>query len=607
MRPATHAFAGCFERKHSTLKRDVLRAAALALAIAGLWCLVYERTSVESWTVPVNYGGDSWFTLATLKAARDGHIVPLLPITIPELGAPFEADWNDFPRQHKLQLWLAGRLARVAGLFAASNLLLVLAAVLSGWAFYAVGRHLRSRAEWAFAGGLAFSLSPFFFYRSLPHLTLAFDWPVPLAILVVTWCFARRGLRIGSRRFWLAVGIAALTGLHNVYFAGLLAQFLVLASVIQLSRRQRRAAALAPVLLLGVLVSAVLVDNANMILHAPEHGVGLASGPRPYGSLERFALKPIELVVPPAGTGLVPWGSVADAYYQGALYRGEMGSAYLGLAGIASLVWLLIVTLRAYVRRPKGFPPATFFAVAWVLAFSVVGGLNGLLGALGFSWLRATSRYSIWIMALVLLWAVVRVSRWPRLQHRTVGLLAAAALASLALTDQVRGRVAPGEVQRLRRVVDSDRHFVRSLEAALPRGAMLFQLPVVEFPEGPRIRKASDYENLRPYLYSSSLRFSYGSDKGHPREAWQARVADLPAEALADAAERLGFAGLLVNRKAYADGGRELRERLAATGRLEAWESADGTFLFIRLRPANAPIPPGALELPADGTEADLS
>ena len=82
---------------------------------------------------------------------------------------------------------------------------------------------------------------------------------------------------------------------------------------------------------------------------------------------------------------------------------------------------------------------------------------------------------------------------------------------------------------------------------------------MVEFPEGPRVLEATDYEHLRPYLHAKRLRFSYGSDKGDAREAWQARAAALEAEPLADALERIGFAGLLVNRKAYADGARELR------------------------------------------------
>ncbi len=54
----------------------------------------------------------------------------------------------------------------------------------------------------------------------------------------------------------------------------------------------------------------------------------------------------------------------------------------------------------------------------------------------------------------------------------------------------------------------------------------------------------------------------------------------------------MGFAGLLVNRKAYEDGARDLRDRLAATGRLETVESPDDEFLFVRLRPDAGPRPP---------------
>jgi hypothetical protein len=370
--------------------------------------------------------------------------------------------------------------------------------------------------------------------------------------------------------------------------------------------RRGRRGSLAPLLLLGVLLTAVAADNVNTFAYAWAHGPSLQSTGRPYGNLERFALKPIELLLPTPSFGLVPWRSVANAYYQGALYRGEMGSAYLGLAGIAALLWLLVATVGAYARRPKAFPPPASLAVAWVLAYSVVGGLNGIVGALGFIWFRATNRYSIWILALVLLWVVVRLSRRTWSRRRGASLFAAALAAGVVVADQTPERTPQGEIRRLQRVIASDRTFVRSLEAALPAGAMLFQLPVVEFPEGPRIGKATDYENFRPYLFSSRLRFSYGSDKGRPREEWQRRVEELPAEQLADALERLGFAGLLVNREAYADGARELRERLAATGRPEAWESPDGVFLFIRLQPASDPEAPDVVVPPAGQAETGL-
>ena len=136
------------------MRRDGLRVVALALVVAGLWCLAYGRTSRGAWTTPVRYYGDAWLVLATLKTAQDGHVMPFSPLYVPELGAPFEANWNDLPdflRQHKLQLWFAGGVCRGLGLFAASNLVLLLAHVLAACSFYGVARYFRSRPEWALA------------------------------------------------------------------------------------------------------------------------------------------------------------------------------------------------------------------------------------------------------------------------------------------------------------------------------------------------------------------------------------------------------------------------------------------------------------------------
>lgn len=265
--------------------RELTRATALAIVVASFWCVVYGRTSREAWQVPVNFSGDSLFTLASLKAARDGHLGPWRLVEVPELNAPFTANWNDFLRQHKIQYWLAGSLARWIGLFPASNVLFLLAPILAALSFFAVGRYFRVRSEWAFAGALAFAFSPFLFYRALSHLTLTHYWPIPLDILVVSWCFSRRGLAFGSPRFWVAASIAFVTGLHNIYYAGLLAQFLVLGSVTQLLSKRGRGAVLAPLALLGLLLASVIADNANMALYTSRYGTGLGKLMRPYGNL----------------------------------------------------------------------------------------------------------------------------------------------------------------------------------------------------------------------------------------------------------------------------------------------------------------------------------
>jgi hypothetical protein len=269
-----------------------------------------------------------------------------------------------------------------------------------------------------------------------------------------------------------------------------------------------------------------------------------------------------------------------------------MGPAYLGLAGVAALFGLVIATFRAVLGHPPRRPPSTALAVAWILAYSVVGGLNGLVGLAGFVWLRATSRYSIWILALVLLWAVVAISPTRLARRRGASVAAALVAGALTVADQMPPRTRPQAIRDVGAAVAADAAFARSLEAALPPGAMLFQLPVVDFPEGTRVLGEGDYEHLRPHLHARRVRFSYGSDKGRPREAWQQRVAALEPADMAAALERIGFSGLLVNRKAYEDRAIALREALTASGRVEAWESPDRDFLFVRLAPADRPVPP---------------
>jgi hypothetical protein len=41
------------------VRKDVLRAAALAVAVAAVVCVSYGRTSAAAWRVPIDYYGDS--------------------------------------------------------------------------------------------------------------------------------------------------------------------------------------------------------------------------------------------------------------------------------------------------------------------------------------------------------------------------------------------------------------------------------------------------------------------------------------------------------------------------------------------------------------------
>jgi hypothetical protein len=107
------------------------------------------------------------------------------------------------------------------------------------------------------------------------------------------------------------------------------------------------------------------------------------------------------------------------------------------------------------------------------------------------------------------------------------------------------------------------------LEADLGPGAMVFQLPVRQFPEAGPMNRMLDYEHFQPFLADSSLRFSYGP-LAHSREfGWQQFVSRLPAAEMVAALEASGFSAVWVNVWAYSDGGNRIVRELLALGRTE--------------------------------------
>ena len=271
-----------------------------------------------------------------------------------------------------------------------------------------------------------------------------------------------------------------------------------------------------------------------------------------------------------------------------ALYRGEMGLGLSRPRRRRGAAGSRAGDGTGGLRRPRRPVPATALALAWILAYSVVGGLNGLLGLAGFVWLRATSRHSIWILALVLLWGVVAISRAALARRRRASVLAATrrgrpdARRPAPATDT--GRRDP---RGRRRASCPTPSFARSLEGRAARGRDAVPAPGRRLPGG-----AAHPRGLRlrapPPLSAReapALQLRLGQGTGARCLAAPGGGAGAGADGGRARAHGLHRASL-VNRKAYPDGAQALREALAATGRLETWESPDRDFLFIRLRPA---------------------
>jgi phosphoglycerol transferase len=135
--------------------------------------------------------------------------------------------------------------------------------------------------------------------------------------------------------------------------------------------------------------------------------------------------------------------------------------------------------------------------------------------------------------------------------------------------------------------VTDSRDFVALLEARLPAGAMLWQIPWIAYPESVQQHREGEYAWSKLYLVSRRLRWSWGDMKGSWPDAVRAACSRLPLTEQIPLLQESGFAGVVVLRSALADGGAAVT---AALGPPQL-SSKDGDWLFYALQPAS-PVPP---------------
>jgi hypothetical protein len=580
--------------------------ALLLCVVTVTWCASYHRWTSAAWATPVSYDEDTWFQLATTKAFASGEVPPILPKYPASLGAPFSANWNDYPSVEEGMFVWTDLLARAFGLLIGANVALLSASLLAAATFYFACRQFGCHPIFSVAGAALFALSRFAFARSLHHLSLTFYWHVPLGVLTVWYCLTRPTIYRERRLILFCVAVAVLHGVQNIYYTGMFLQFLLGISCYHAMRREPWRRIVFPLVLAAVAVFTVGLMNVDTLYSRVVNGPNPSVIVRNYAGVELYALKPIELIVPVVHriTALGDWGM--NHYAKQAYVVGEVGSPYLGIVGIAALLLLLWEAARHLVGQNLKQVPFHLWFVLWILSFSVVGGINALLAVCGLVLFRGSNRYSIVILTLVLLFLVRYLSSFTRNWKWMPASALAGSIMVLGLLDQIPSSPTRESIAATRKVVRADARMTANLEAKLPANAMIFQLPIMDFPEVPPLRGVASYEHFRPYLYSRHLRYSYGSDKGRTRERWQSEAEQFGTSRLINILEQYGFSAILINRKGYEDGAAGLLQELRSLGKSNVLvESAD--FICVALTPSTRPILPPDFDKNWHGLEGNAT
>lgn len=555
-------------------------AAVTTITLTALACVYWP---LGDWIrYPLIYRDDGLWNLFVVKTVSEtgwyggNHL----------LGAPFGAVFYDFAKSESLFLLLIAVVGRcTANVAFVHNLFFAFGFLVVGWSALWVLR-VAFGLSWclAVAGAVLFAMQPYHFAR-LEHLFLSCYLAVPLTAFLLMLLrtghipfFARRAdlaIRISVWSCILAIGS---TSIYYAFFALVLLFGQGVLETVQRRDGRRLIDALAVCCVLGVVV---MVNLTPSLVYRFRAGPNMDVAGRSVAEAEFFALKPIQMLLPPADHRSSLLSAPVRFYERRAGGINENRSSALGMAGAIGFVLLLVLLASGHnLLANSSFLAVCARSSLLALALGMTGGLGTLFALLVSPQFRSLNRISIFIAFFALTGLCLLLERvlLPARRHAWL-LLTAVGLVAFGLWDQIpRDLTAsrPAIVQEF----DSDRQFVGMLEKNLPLGTQILQLPYTEFPEAPSWPQGPNYSHLRGYLHSATLRWSFGGMKGRDGDRWLRELCALPPVEMVAQAREKGFGGIWLDRRGYADNGQAMDTQLRGLGLAAELRSTDGMLLF---------------------------
>jgi len=545
---------------HSALGYLTVVAVTVGLLVAGMHL---HRADFSS---PFAYDSDALLILPMAKAVveRGSHW------RNERLGAPGIQELHDFPvvdHLHFAGIWLIGQFTPNA--VVAFNLYYLLTFPLTAVVTMAVFRRFGISVLLAGAAGLLYAFQPYHYLRGEVHYFLSAYYVLPLAMMVALWtCLGTlpffptasdgsRRFRLRDRRGWAAVVIALLTASAGAYYAFFSCAVLAAAGVYGWAAVGTwRAAAAAGLVIAAVAVGGVANHLPTFAYHA-KYGDNTRPTTRLTEEAELYGMKLAQLVLPVAGHNWQPLNRLRAEYdsRDARPCQNENEFSPLGLIGTVGLIGLLVSVFL------PGRRPGVLRAVAGLTLFSVLlgtmGGVGSLYAQLVSPQVRCFNRVSIVIAFFALFTVAWVLNRWVGRRPR-VGLAVAVLLIGVGLWDQLNNQWfrPTGYAQAMEATAEkyrTDRAFFEEVEERLAdvpdAEAAVFTFPYVQYPEATPVEGVAAYDHVRGYLHTRRLRWSFGAMAHREWDNVLRVVSDQPPPRMLARLIRLGFRGLLLDRR----------------------------------------------------------
>jgi hypothetical protein len=506
----------------------------------------------------------------------------------PDLGAPGRLDFNDFPvaeSWHFLILKLLALILRNPA--AVINYYFLFGFPLTTLSTLYLLRRLGVSYGCSLVAALLFAFQPYHFLRGTKHLMLASYYGIPLVILVGLWVLDAE--KAWSRRRWFfALAVSAIISSAGVYYAFFSCYFVALAGLAAAWSTRQMRHLLRAAGLVAIITAGLIANFLPTLEYQRRHGSNPEVARRFPAEAEIYGLKLVPLLLPVNEHRLAPLAEITRQYQHplaGPLLHNENLN---GPIGIVAAIGFFILVGHLLVQRPAGPCGGTMDRLAAWNIFAVLlgtmGGAGVIIAFLGFPWIRAYNRISIFIALFALVAVAVTLDRFLKGRGRSVGVgfgrfLILATVLVLGVLDQTTEQFIPPYAKVAEEIAQMKR-FVQGIEERVPPQTAIFQLPYAPFLEHPSPVEMEHYDHCRPYLASRNLRWSFGAMPGRRADAVQKSAAGLPPADMIKQLCLAGFGGIWIDRNGYRDRAMNLCGELAGLLHVTPIESSNRRWVF---------------------------
>ena len=576
-----------------------LPCAILTFIAASVLMTGWPAGLVPNLSYPYSYTGDmlsaSWVVQNLIEGNWTFHT--------DRSGYPFGSDLLDYPMSDSGSLAILRILGWLTGSYwVAVNLYFLLGFPAAFMAAYVVLRIMRVSVALAAAGSLLFALLPYHFQR-LEHLFLTWYFVVPVFFLFAWRLYSVNGRRIESAlavrtAFVHAIALVA-SASFGIYYAVFGTMVLALGGLGGWLRDRSLRIVAATFAAASITIMGTGLNIAPNLVHVVRSGPNNEVAHRGVADSEIYGLKMIQMLLPRADHRIPALRDVTRRYDSVAPLINENVKAALGIVGATGLLLLGgVIYLREAGRAVDERLAFLALIVLGICAVATVGGLSVVFAALISPQIRAWNRASVFVAFAAIAAAMISLE-WLLVRFVAVKwlALALATAASLVAVVGVLDQTAPA-CEACNRAIqvafERDRDFSDAIEASLPQGAAIYQLPYMPFPEAPPTNHLLNYELATGVINSKQLRWSYGGMKGREGDLFFRALVRTPMATQLDILRRLNFSGIYVDRRGYSDGGRAIEDELRQlTGAGPNLIRSDNQIAFYKLGPGTPALADG--------------